>query len=191
MYSDCSTNYWNKRKTSDSKWKVWIIFVVLILTLILLVKNTHKNRQYGIKQRMIIEDRKNTRPSPTEEEYRLCETNMRDISPIECAKLCHNEVGSIPRPLMYETCIHGCSRSLYSAAVIGCREGSIEKAFQIENQQQAANSCSRFHQVEPQPYVISTCRKYYREGTKTGRNLGYDFINKLIDRKWSRIRNEI
>ena len=185
-------NYWRqKRKTNESRWKVSILFLTLILTLILLVKNTHRNRQYELKQRILLEKRKNTRPIPTEEEYRMCKTNMRDIIPTECAKLCNDEIGSIPRPLMYETCIHGCSRSIYPASTIGCREGSIEQAFATESKAQAANSCSRFHQVEPQPYVMSTCRKYYREGTKIGRNLGYDFINKLIDRKWSRIRNEI
>jgi hypothetical protein len=190
MYSDCSSKYWKqKRKSNPLKTKVSVT-LILILATILLVGNAHRNRKYEEKERLLLENQRNIRPSPTNIQFLTCDTNMRDVIDNECAELCRDEIVSIPRPTMYKSCIHGCSRSIFAAAKIGCRLGSLEEAFKEENRLQAQNSCSRFQNVEPQPYVLSTCRKYYREGTKHGRNLGNEFINNLIDSEWAKARNE-
>jgi len=194
MYSDCSNQYWKKRSKPHLTFKAKVSLAIFVtLVFFMLISHSHRKRQYKEIQRQLLlkEQKKTIRPEPTKEHYQLCDANMRDNVKMECSKLCHDEIVSIPRPTMYDSCIHGCSRSIYSAAMIGCRMGSIEEAFQEESREQAINSCSRYQFVEPQPFVLSTCRKYYREGTKAGRNLGYEFINRLVDAHWERIRNEI
>ena len=190
MYSDCSQRYWKqKKKPNLFKRKVTIVSIG-IFTIVLLVGKVHRKRKYQERLRVLLEERKMVRPSPTEGQFQICESNMRDSVDTECSKLCINELLSIPRPTMHKSCMHGCSRSFFSAAVIGCRMGSMEEAFQEDHHIQANNSCSRFRNVDPQPYVLSTCGKHYREGTKRGRNLGHEFINNLIDTEWTRIKNE-
>ncbi len=191
MYSNSSVQYWKKRsKPNHFKAKISVV-IVLTMTFFVLVNHHSSQRRKEEERRRTLLERKTNRPNPTEQQFQMCEANMRDNITIECSKLCQDELVSIPRPTMHESCIHGCSRSIYTAAVIGCRMGSIEDAFQLENRHQAMNSCSRYQHVDPQPFVLSTCRKYYREGTKAGRNLGYNFINKIIDAYWEKIRNEI
>jgi hypothetical protein len=43
--------------------------------------------------------------------------------------------------------------------------------------------------IEPKPEVQSTCRKYYREGTKKGHKIGSNFINNLVDIDWNEKKN--
>ncbi len=189
MYSDCSHRYWKQRKRNFSL-QSRVSLVLIIFTVMLLIGNAQR-RKYLERHRLLLEKQRLVRPDPNEKQFEICELNMRGSIDLECQKLCNDELVSIPRPTMYKSCIHGCSRSIFSAAVIGCHMGSIEEAFQEENRVQGHNSCSRFQDVDPQPYVVSTCRKYYREGTKRGWNLGFDFINNLIDLEWEKIRNEV
>ncbi len=197
MYSDCSTKYWKQRGQKPNSLKVKIIYVsTFICAFILLIGwhgyQNHKRHNEREIQRLLNEQRRNTRPNATEIQSKLCESNMRDRVDTECTQLCKNEILSVPRPTMYQSCVHGCSRSFFAAAIIGCRMGTVDQA--LENgglSSKAMISCSRFQRVEPQPYVFSTCRKYFREGTIQGRNVGNELINSLIDSEWNRIRNEV
>lgn len=195
MYSNCSTHYWNKRQKPwyTKKTKLTYVLVFLVMSMLLINDNTQRRkRRRKEQQEQQLRSLHQQRPNkPTDEQYKLCELNMRDSINSQCAKLCNGELNSIPRPLMYEACNHGCSRSIYSAAIVGCKMGSIEDAYHNENREQAMNSCSRYQHVEPTPFVSSTCRKYYREGTKTGRNLGYGFINEMVEIHWERKKSEI
>ena len=114
-----------------------------------------------------------------------CETNMRDALRIECDEICSNEAKSVPRPTMYSSCHHGCSRSFYSAAIVGCREGSETEALTKINGE-SHSSCSRYMNVNPRPSVQLLCKKYYNEGIERGWKLGNEFIDNILQMEWDK-----
>jgi hypothetical protein len=112
---------------------------------------------------------------------------MRDALRLECDDICRVETKSIPRPTMYNACHHGCSRSFYAAAMIGCREGSEEGALlEINGESHSHTSCSRYIDVNPRPNVQITCKKYYKEGAGRGWKLGNEVINTLLEVAWNK-----
>ena len=203
MYSDCSSKYWKQRRKPNAN-KIKLISILSFLTTILLLIGYQRNIQYRRfqeTQRLLEEQNRirNIRPNATDVQYQLCESNMRDRMDVECIQLCKDEIVSVPRPTMYQSCVHGCSRSYLPAARNGCQMGGVSSVetsssseiFDDQSSSKAMISCSRFQRVEPQPYVFSTCRKYFREGSIKGRKMGYELINGLIDAEWKRIRNEV
>ena len=196
MYSDCSTKYWKQRQKPNSFKVKLICITTFICTFILLIgghgyQRRKRHNELEI-QRQLKEQRLNTRPDATETQYELCERNMRDRVDTECMQLCKDEIVSVPRPTMHQSCVHGCSRSFFAGAIVGCKMGTISQALKSGDQaNKAMISCSRYQRIEPQPYVFSTCRRYFREGIIKGRNVGNQFINSLIDSEWDRIRNEV
>lgn len=186
MYSGSSECYWKQRAKPNPlkspRTIAFLAFVIISLSGIKLRLNSHE--RFEEQQRVLVAESM-IRPTPNEENYRLCESNMRDALRIECDQLCSGETMSIPRSTMYRSCHHGCSRSFYSAAVVGCRQGTEEDAFTKMNSE-ANSSCSRYMNIEPRPAVQSTCKKYYREGTKRGRQMGIEFIDGIIDTEWAK-----
>lgn len=193
MYSDCSSKYWKQRqKPNTLKLKIISCSMFVCAILLLIGHHGHRQRKQKETERFLEEQRRNTRPNATEVQFVLCESNMRDRADVECMQLCKDEIISIPRPTMYQSCVHGCSRSFFASAVHGCRSESIEKDMERDDQMNKASpSCSRYQRVEPQPHVFTTCRKYFREGVMKGKKLGNELINNLIDAEWVRIRNEV
>lgn len=185
MYSGNSEQYWKRSKKEKllNKKIAALIPISIILGVIgkcILYPASRDPTDVDI-QRMLLENV--PRPLATTEQHALCETNMRDALRIECDTMCLSEAQSIPRPIMYHSCHHGCSRAIYQAAIMGCKDLSVDETFSKMNQE-SFNSCSRYMTTDPKPDVQSTCRKYYREGTKKGRQMGYEFISNLIDVEW-------
>ena len=231
MYSNSSEQYWKKRKKETNPFhsRTAVVIVALCITT-LLVRTTFTSRSRAENERQQRQEeyermRVMTRTSSSsssvsslslgleigsttsiiiakEEQLSLCESNMRDALRLECDDMCNVELSSLPRPTMYRSCHHGCSRSFYSGAVEGCREGGGAGAGSVPSPalppspsvsvsspgNDANSSCSRYVTIEPKPDVQSTCKKYYREGTKRGRTMGLKFINELLDAEWERQR---
>jgi hypothetical protein len=112
---------------------------------------------------------------------------MREFVRVECDEMCKGEMMSIPRPTMFRSCQHGCSRSFYSAAIVGCREGTEDDAFRKTNAE-AHSSCSVYNNIDPKPNVQSTCKSYYRQGTKRGRQMGLEILERILNRNWAEER---
>ena len=185
MYSGSSEHYWKHRSQPNppktQKYKLILLLFTSVLLSGLTYRSNARNR-FEQKQSLL---EKNLRPIATEPMYKLCEMDMRDTLRIQCDEMCSIEAMSIPRPTMYKSCHHGCSRSFYSAAVVGCRQGSEEAAFKQMNTE-ARISCSRYVDTDPRPDVQSTCKKYYRQGTKRGRQIGSAFIEQIIEIEWDK-----
>lgn len=249
MYSNSSEQYWKKRKKETNPFHSRIVVVIVTLCITtFLVRTTFTSRSRAENERqqrreeyerMRVMRRTSSASTSTsssgleigpttsviiatEEQLSLCESNMRDALRLECDDMCNVELSSLPRPTMYRSCHHGCSRSFYSAAVEGCREGGGVGVASVSvrgeqatlsvpspglppsssassssqgnegggswNRVEANSSCSRFMMIEPKPDVQSTCKKYYRDGTKRGRIMGLTFINDLLDAEWERQR---
>jgi hypothetical protein len=186
MYSGNSEEYWKRSKKSNQINNTEIVLLVLITILlgftaraVIYPRNDSLN-DHEI-QRLLEENV--PRPQASSFQYNVCESNMRDALRTECDSMCTSEAQSLPRPTMYRSCHHGCSRAFYSAAIIGCKNESEIEAHSKMNRE-ANNACSRYMNIEPRPEVQSTCRKYYREGTKQGHKIGSNFINNLVDIHW-------
>ncbi len=185
MYSGSSEQYWNKRKkTNPFKIRAMALTGFIALCLIVSTSRSRSRKRYEVEQRRRALELSH-RPMATENHISLCESNMRDALRIECDELCSSEIASIPRPTMYQSCHHGCSRAFYSAAVVGCREGTEEDAFRKINAE-GHNSCSRYANVDPRPDVQSTCKKYHRDGTKRGWHMGTEFIDSILNAEWNK-----
>ena len=187
MYSGSSSQYWKqKEKPHPLKLPRNILalgFIILSFAGIGLRSNNARKRLEEQRRLMIAESM--NRPLATEEHHTLCERNMRDALRLECDQMCSGEIMSIPRPIMYKSCHHGCSRSFYSAAVVGCRQGNEDEVFRKMNME-SHKSCSIYVNTDPKPDAQSTCKKYYRAGTKRGRQAGIDFINNILELEWER-----
>ena len=70
-----------------------------------------------------------------------------------------------------------CQQQSWVVKILSGKEEAIKKN-SIEGQ--AYNACSRYQHSDPRPLVLSTCRKYHREGTKYGRNKALTFLNSLF-----------
>lgn len=185
MYSGTSEQYWKKTKRSHSTKLPRNILIVGFFTLIVFAITLRSSARYEDERRKMMLAESMIRPNPTEENSNMCERNMQDVLRIECDKMCKDEAMSIPRPSMYRSCHHGCSRAFYSAAMVGCREGPESEAF-AKMTTESHSSCSRYMHIEPKPNVQSTCKQYYRQGTKEGWKLGSQFIDKLIQIEWDK-----
>lgn len=185
MYAGCSEQYWKQRKKHHftlTKNKIFLsILLSSLIAGIALKSNFHKK---GENRRKLKEHVPSPPPPATEEQIRQCQLNMREYLRIECDKLCEGEVMSIPRPIMFRSCHHGCSRSFYSAAIVGCREGTEDDAFR-KTSAEAHYSCSIYDNVDPKPNVQSTCKNYYRLGIKRGRQLGLEMIQNIVEHDWA------
>ena len=184
MYAESSNEYWRQRKKPNPfRLKILISTGTMFLLLVLGISaNSHKRKRE--EEIRILKVKSLIRPTATEKHFSACNSNMRDSALRECSSVCANEYMAIPKPLMHQACIHGCSTSFVSAAVVGCQDfGSEEEAMRknsIEGQAYS-NACSRYQHSDPRPLVLSTCRKYHREGTKYGRNKAVTFLNSLLD----------
>lgn len=128
-----------------------------------------------------------TRPMPTEEHYRKCEAQVSQVLKMECNELCTHERKSIPRPVMHEACVHGCTSSITASSLSGCRQASEEDVFRKYGNQAYAQ-CGRFQNIDPRPDVYSTCRKYHREGIKKGRGIGFSVMDAILDEEFLELR---
>jgi hypothetical protein len=191
MYSGSSEQYWKNKSKPNPLKSTRSKLILLLLALVLfsgLQFKSNSLKRIEERQRHLREFK--LRPVATEHHYKLCETNMRDVLRMQCDEMCSTEAMSIPRPTMYQSCHHGCSRSFYSAAVVGCRQGSEENAFHKMNSESHI-SCSRYIDIDPRPDVQSTCKKYYRQATKRGRQIGFDFIEQIIDIEWDKKKKRL
>jgi len=198
MYAQCSEQYWKERKKTNTK-----INIRTLMTSILLFMG-----MYGIRIRRIrqikriqaeeeerIQYRKRQletliRPNPTEDHYRTCEIQISHSIKMECNNLCTHERKSIPRPVMHEACIQGCTSSITPSAISGCRQVSEEDVYRKYGNQGYAQ-CSRFQNVDPRPDVYSTCRKYHREGLKKGRLVGYITMDEILNNEFNELRRQL
>lgn len=178
MYANCSEQYWKERKKSNLYRSQSVLIAVIILTVLVgvIVQTSHKKRDQEVQKRWLV-DQSWIRPSATETHYIQCESNMRYSTQRECLGICSSELMSIPRPTIHQACSQGCTNSFLSAAVVGCREGPEDDAHK-KALIRVHETCERYQNT---PRVLSTCRKYYREGTKKGRLKGNTFINNLLD----------
>lgn len=191
MYSGNSEEYWKRaKKRNQINNNQVVLFILIAIFLGFTVRVVIYPRKDSLNdheiQRLLAENV--PRPQASSFQYTLCETNIRDVLRTECDSMCTSEAQSLPRPMMYRSCHHGCSRAFYSAAIIGCKNESEIEAFSKMNQE-TNNACSRYMNIEPRPEVQSTCRKYYREGTKKGHKIGSNFINNLVDIDWNEKKN--
>lgn len=193
MYAACSEQYW-KRKTAKPFSFNTSIFVVLLLVSSIIIGVTVKKSSGFLSKReehRILTGFENTsRPVATKENFHQCEVAARDFLRVECEELCKGESMSIPRPVMFRSCQDGCLRSFYTAAIVGCHEGTEDEAFRKTNIQSHL-ACSTYDNVDPRPNVQSTCKKYYRLGTKRGWQLGFDLIQKILDGKLIEEKNNL
>ena len=141
---------------------------------------TSKKRQKEEEIR-VLKAKSLVRPTATETHFKVCANNMRDSVLRHCSSLCTNEYMATPRPLMHQACMHGCSASFISAAVIACQNFGEEEEALRKNSMEGYNVCSRYQHSDPRPHVFTTCQKYHREGIKYGRNKAVDFLNGLLD----------
>jgi len=194
MYSQCSQQYWKERRKTSSKINVRTVITSLSILFsfmaILGIRIRHEQRIKAQEER--IEQRKRklenlTRPNPTEDHYRTCEIRTSHATKMECNDLCRNERKSIPRPVMHEACIHGCTSSITASALSGCRQASEDDVYRKYGNQAYAQ-CSRFQNMDPRPDVYSTCRKYHREGIKRGRILGSTAMNEILNEEYTELR---
>ena len=187
MYAGSSEQYWKQQRTKSHPLKsprnIFIFGFILLLSVAITLRSNARQR-HEEQQRILLAERM-TRPTATEENYRVCETNMRDALRIECDEICSSEAKSVPRPTMYSSCHHGCSRSFYSAAIVGCREGSETEALTKINGE-SHSSCSRYMNVNPRPSVQLLCKKYYNEGIERGWKLGNEFIDNILQMEWDK-----
>lgn len=182
MYAGCSEQYWKQQKKRHFQLTKQNLFLSILIISFLGIA-FKSSFEKGGKHSSIIE---NVLPAaPTEEQYQQCELNMRELLRAECDQLCKGELMSIPRPIMFRSCQHGCSRSFYAAAMVGCREGTEDDAFR-KTSAEAHFSCSLYDNIDPKPNVQSTCKNYYRLGTKRGRQLGLEMIQNILENNWAR-----
>lgn len=178
MYSNTSQQYWRQRKKPDGKKKTLIALGVLSLALVgstYIIRGTSRARA----QRHELEMQRHRAAEVTEGHRSQCEDHVKAMHN-ECSSLCNEERKSIPRPTMYQSCLHGCLGAFHDAAVIGCRQGSEEDAFHKVSSD-SFEHCSNYQNTLPRPEVLSTCRKYHREGTKAGHRLGLRYLHHLLD----------
>ena len=177
IYTDNSEKYWRERK-KDVNYKrkhFKALFVICIIFVYIIINYEQKNkREKEIKSRT-----NETDIRKREDNYMQCELELRKKKQRECSDMCVNEIKSIPRPIMHHACLHGCHSSFLSGAIVGCREGTKEKAFR-EFGDQSYNFCSRHKNQEPRPDIFSTCRKYYRKGITEGYQIAKDEISSVI-----------
>ena len=178
MYSNTSEQYWRQRKKPGEKKTKLIALGVLSLAL---VGSTYvirgKSRERARNHELEMQRRRAV--EVTEVHRQQCEEHVEGMHN-ECSSLCNGERKSIPRPTMYQSCLHGCLGAFHDAAVIGCRQGSEEDAFHKVSSS-SFEHCSNYQNTLPRPEVLSTCRKYHREGTKVGHRSGLRFLHHLLD----------
>lgn len=187
MYAGCSEQYWKQQKKNHSKCltkDIILLSIVISLLIGIALKSTHFQKGATAEHNNSIIAENVSPPAPTEEQYHQCELNMRDFVRDECDNMCRGELMSIPRPIMFRACQHGCTRSFYSAAMIGCQEGTEDDAFR-KTSAEAHFSCALYDNVDPIPNVQSTCKNYYRLGTKRGRQLGFEMIQNIVENDWA------
>jgi hypothetical protein len=185
MYSGSSHQYWKHRSRANPLKSTRNQLILLLLASASFSGLTFRsNARKSIEKKQSLLESK-LRPVPTEAMHKLCEADMQDILRIQCDEMCAIEAMSIPRPTMYQSCHHGCSRSFYPAAAVGCKQGSQEAAFKNMNAKSQL-SCTRYMDIVPRPDVQSTCKKYYRQATKQGRQIGFDFIEEIIEIEWNK-----
>ena len=182
MYASCSENYWRERKKPDKikKWKLIATFTLPCLFLFVFTVRL-KTRNHAEKMSNI--SRSLVRPQPNEFHFERCKERIV-LSQPDCSNLCNNERKSIPRPLMHQSCMHGCTSSFLASFAIGCEEGDEAKAFNSIGTL-GYEDCSKYKNLEPQPIVFSTCRKYHRMGIKAGIEMGSKVLNDLLDEEWA------
>ena len=174
MYSNCSEKYWNERKKPDvNKRKV---FIASGLTLALIGATFYICR--NVPGRNKPESFRRLRLDNSESQRQRCELYVKDIRD-ECINLCSNERASIPRPTMHQACLHGCEASFHDAAFLACRQESEDQDAFRQVGHSSYEHCEKYQNALPRPEVLSTCRKYYREGAKSGKRFGTSYITYL------------
>ena len=194
MYAESSNEYWRQRRKSNPyRLKVLLSAGTMFFLLVLgisdrLVSNSQKRKKD--EEIRILKEQTLIRPTATDRHFSVCNDNMRDSALRECSSVCANEYMTLPKPLMYQACIHGCTTSFVSAALIGCQNFGSEEDAVRKNSVDTYKACSRYQHSDPRPHVLSVCRKYHREGTKFGRNKAVTFLNSLLDAELLSQQNE-
>uniref|UniRef100_A0A6S9EW66 Uncharacterized protein n=1 Tax=Ditylum brightwellii TaxID=49249 RepID=A0A6S9EW66_9STRA len=188
MYSNCSEQYWRERRKQKNNKKQIVAIAstsVFILLCLIIVLTSGKESKKGSddQQNTVIE-----RPNATDVHSKKCEMQSnKDIN--GCSLICAEERKSIPRPIMYQACMHGCNSAYIEASLIGCQDQSEEEAF-VAIGSFANQHCSKYHNIQPKPEVFSTCRKYHRESTKQGFDSGKKILSDILDAEWNILKDQ-
>mmetsp|Transcript_22707 Transcript_22707/g.32038 ORF Transcript_22707/g.32038 Transcript_22707/m.32038 type:complete len:143 (+) Transcript_22707:123-551(+) len=140
MYAGCSEKYWKERSRKRGKnFKITLFTLVTLYTIVALWTIAKRRRESNqMYQKSLI------RPKPSHEEKKKCEFIARDKLQNECMSLCVGERNSIPRPTMYNSCMHGCTSSFLGASSAACQENSAEELLVTNLSPAAISDCDNF-----------------------------------------------
>ena len=174
MYDNCSEQYWkNKKKRRQRPGVILIASLGFLLLLVSAVLVATRSRSTSAKGDSKVEDLLPLRQRKlvaSEVHFKICAEHFKTIqnsAQNECLMICSEERTSVPRPTMYQACIHGCNNALFRSAEISCNGGTQEKVFD-EVELHSYRHCSRFEGLRPRIELVSTCRKYYDIASKQG-----------------------
>jgi len=184
MYSRSSESYWQasqKRKTGKDKLNKRInvllfMSILVLITRILFSRGRDENDRIPVRKPC---------PDLTEADIIKCSSHFKIARGTrECSDLCRDARQMVPRPVMYQSCVHGCSGALYSAAINGCSGGSREENIQ-QLAQHGYKECAKYQNILPKPDIFTQCRKQYGLATERGYELGRTWISELLQKKCS------
>ncbi len=179
MYDSCSEQYWKNRKKKRPP-KVFLrisllCFIASVIVATLVVMKLRPDRQITENEENLDMTRKSPEAPPrklvaTEIHFKRCADyfqKIRNSAQNVCLMTCSEERTSIPRPTMYQACIHGCNSAYFPSAEISCNRGTPEKIFD-EVDSHSYQHCSRFEGLRPKVELVALCRKYHDNGSKQG-----------------------
>ncbi len=187
MYDSCSEQYWKNRKkrrpqTAFLRISLLCLFAFVSLAALVVLKF----RPVGeVTNETIVEALLPQAPRKliaTEVHMKRCSDHfkkVRNSAQNVCLIMCSDERTSIPRPTMYQACIHGCNNAFYRSAEISCHGGTPEMVFE-EVESQSYQHCSRFEGLRPKVELVALCRKYHENGSKQGFLAAKDMLEEIL-----------
>lgn len=120
--------------------------------------------------------------------------NHNQIASRECTLICNTERMSIPRPTMHQACLHGCSKGFAKNVELGCYNKTLSEnisasATSSEGGGHQHEYCYKYQNRIPKPELYSTCLNYYKKASRRGYQMGLEYLEEEIERKWNVLRD--
>lgn len=191
MYDSCSEQYWKNRKKKRPP-KVFLrisllCFISSVSLAALVVIKLRPVRQITENEANLDMTTKSPQAAPrklvaTEVHFKRCADyfqKIRNSAQNACLMTCSEERTSIPRPTMYQACIHGCNSAYFRSAEICCNGGTPEKIFD-EVDSHSYQQCSRFEGLRPKVELVALCRKHHDNGSKQGYLAAKSLLDEIV-----------
>jgi hypothetical protein len=191
MYDSCSEQYWKnrkKRRPPKAFLRISLLcFFAFVSVAALVVRKLRPVRQINENEANVDMTTTSPQAAPrmlvaTELHYKRCADHfqkIRNTAQNECLMTCNEERTSIPRPTMYQACIHGCNSAYFRSAEISCHGGTTEK-ISDEVDSHSYQQCSRFEGLRPKVELVALCRKYHDNGSKQGYLAAKSLLDEIV-----------